>query len=99
MIAKLASRAAKPRASRTGLVPGPGVVLIEPDVELAFLHGHKVEALWGVGPATAKTLHELGVRTVGDLAAIPARDTGAPSRKGQRAVTSPRWPTGRTPAP
>ena len=71
MIAKLASRAAKPRASRTGLVPGPGVVLIEPDVELAFLHGHKVEALWGVGPATAKRLHELGVRTVGDLAAIP----------------------------
>ena len=71
MIAKLASRAAKPRAGRTGLVPGPGVVLIEPDVELAFLHGHKVEALWGVGPATAKRLHELGVRTVGDLAAIP----------------------------
>jgi DNA polymerase IV len=71
MIAKLASRAAKPRASRSGLVPGPGVVLIEPDVELAFLHDHKVEALWGVGPATAKRLHELGVRTVGDLAAIP----------------------------
>jgi DNA polymerase IV len=72
MIAKLASRAAKPRASRTGLVPGPGVVLIEPEVELTFLHEHQVEALWGVGPATAKRLHELGVRTVGDLAAIPA---------------------------
>jgi DNA polymerase IV len=72
MIAKLASRAAKPRASRTGLVAGPGVVLIEPAVELAFLHGHQVEALWGVGPATAKRLHDLGVRTVADLAAIPA---------------------------
>jgi DNA polymerase-4 len=72
MIAKLASRAAKPRASRTGLVPGPGVLLIEPEVEMEFLHGHQVEALWGVGPATAKRLHELGVRTVGDLAAIPA---------------------------
>ena len=71
MIAKLASRAAKPRASRSGLVPGPGVVLIEPEVELSFLHGHPVEALWGVGPATATRLHELGVRTVGDLAAIP----------------------------
>ena len=71
MIAKLASRAAKPRASRAGLVPGPGVVLIESDVELEFLHGHKVEALWGVGPATAKRLHDLGVRTVGELAAIP----------------------------
>jgi DNA polymerase IV len=72
MIAKLASRAAKPRASRTGLVPGPGVVLIEPELELEFLHGHQVEALWGVGPATAARLHELGVQTVGDLAAIPA---------------------------
>jgi DNA polymerase IV len=71
MIAKLASRAAKPRVSRAGLEPGPGVVLIGPDVELAFLHGHQVEALWGVGPATAARLHGLGVRTVADLAAIP----------------------------
>ncbi len=71
MIAKLASRAAKPRASRAGLEPGPGVYLVEPADELAFLHGHAVEALWGVGPATAKRLHDLGVRTVGDLAALP----------------------------
>jgi DNA polymerase-4 len=71
MLAKLASRAAKPRASRQGLVPGPGVYLVEPDDELEFLHGHAVEALWGVGPATAKRLHDLGVRSVGDLAALP----------------------------
>jgi DNA polymerase-4 len=71
MIAKLASRAAKPIASRTGLQPGPGVVLIGPDVEREFLHGHRVEALWGVGPATAKRLHDLGVQTVADLAALP----------------------------
>jgi len=68
MIAKLASSGAKPRASRAGLQPGPGVYLVEPEDELAFLHGHAVEALWGVGPATAKRLHDLGVRTVGDLA-------------------------------
>src|ERR1700722_10976410 len=71
MIAKLASRAAKPRASRAGLQPGPGVFVVEPADELAFLHAHDVEALWGVGPATAKRLHDLGVRTVGDLAALP----------------------------
>jgi DNA polymerase IV len=71
MIAKLASRAAKPRASRTGMVPGPGVFLVQPQDELAFLHRHEVEALWGVGPATAGRLHDLGVRTVGDLAALP----------------------------
>jgi DNA polymerase-4 len=72
MIAKLASRAAKPRASRAGLEPGPGVVMVEADDEMAFLHGHPVEALWGVGPATATRLHGLGVRTVADLAALPA---------------------------
>jgi len=71
MIAKLASRAAKPRASRAGLEPGAGVVLIGPAFEMEFLHQHDVEALWGVGPATAKRLHDLGVRTVGDLAALP----------------------------
>jgi DNA polymerase-4 len=71
MIAKLASRAAKPRASRAGLDPGPGVVVVAPAHELAFLHQHDVEALWGVGPATAKRLHDLGVRTVGELAAVP----------------------------
>ncbi len=71
MLAKLASRAAKPRASHAGLDPGPGVYIVEPDRELEFLHAHDVEALWGVGPATAKRLHELGVRTVGDLAALP----------------------------
>jgi DNA polymerase-4 len=71
MIAKLASRAAKPRVSRAGVEPGPGVVLVGPDSEMEFLHGHQVESLWGVGPATAKRLHDLGVRTVGELAALP----------------------------
>src|SRR5215472_15205878 len=59
MIAKLASRAAKPRATRGGLQPGPGVLLVDPEHELAFLHAHDVEALWGVGPATAQRLHDI----------------------------------------
>jgi DNA polymerase-4 len=71
MIAKLASRAAKPRVSRAGVEPGPGVVVVGPETEMEFLHGHQVESLWGVGPATAKRLHDLGVRTVGELAALP----------------------------
>jgi DNA polymerase-4 len=71
MIAKLASRAAKPRASRAGLEPGPGVVCISAEAEIEFLHAHQVEALWGVGPATSKRLHDLGVQTVGDLSRIP----------------------------
>ena len=71
LIAKLASRAAKPTASRAGKQPGKGVVLVLPEHELGFLHPMPVEALWGVGPATARRLHDLGVRTVADLAALP----------------------------
>ncbi|MGH2927396.1 MAG: DNA polymerase IV, partial [Solirubrobacteraceae bacterium] len=71
MIAKLASRAAKPRAGPQGKLPGTGVVVVDPADELAFLHPKAVEELWGVGPVTRKRLAGLGVRTVGDLAALP----------------------------
>jgi DNA polymerase-4 len=70
-LAKLASEAAKPRATRHGTRPGAGVVVVDPGAELAFLHPLPVQALWGVGPATLARLQRLGVRTVGDLAALP----------------------------
>jgi DNA polymerase-4 len=70
-LAKLASEAAKPHATLAGVVPGSGVVVIEPGQELAFLHPLPIEALWGVGPATAQRLRRLGVTTVGALAAVP----------------------------
>jgi DNA polymerase-4 len=69
-LAKLASEAAKPKASPHGPVFGPGIHLVEPGQELAFLHPLPSRALWGVGPQTQKVLDRLGVRTVGDLAAI-----------------------------
>jgi DNA polymerase-4 len=71
LVAKLASEAAKPRAHRAGVVPGPGVVVVVPGEELAFLHPKPVAALWGVGPVTASRLLGLGVTTIGQLAAVP----------------------------
>ncbi len=70
-LAKLASEAAKPSAALGGAQPGRGVFVIEPGEELSFLHPLPIEALWGVGPATAARLRRLGVATVGELAALP----------------------------
>ena len=70
LMAKLASKAAKPRASRSGIEPGPGVVEVAAADELGFLHPMPVRALWGIGPVTEKRLLALGVTTVGELAAV-----------------------------
>jgi DNA polymerase IV len=59
-LAKVASGVAKP----------DGLLVVEPERELAFLHPLPVERLWGVGPATAARLHAQGIRTVGDLARL-----------------------------
>jgi DNA polymerase-4 len=60
VLAKLASRAAKP----------DGLFVVDPEHELAFLHPLPVERLWGVGAATARKLHAYGVRTVRDAAVL-----------------------------
>lgn len=69
-LAKMASEHAKPRATGEGVLPGAGVYDVEPGRELAFLHPHPVQALWGVGPATLSRLERLGIRTVGDIAVL-----------------------------
>lgn len=64
LLAKMASRDAKP----------DGLFVVASGGELPYLHAKPVRALWGVGEATHARLEELGVVTVGDLAALP-RDT------------------------
>ncbi len=73
LLAKLASRAAKPSVSLSGPVPGPGIVVVLPADELAFLHPRPVADLWGVGPRTAARLAGYGIATIGDLAKVDPR--------------------------
>ena len=72
-LAKLASVEAKPHALPDRIEPGLGVVEVRPGEEVAFLHPLPVSRLWGVGPKTLEKLERLGVRTVGDLAALDER--------------------------
>ena len=59
-LAKVASGVAKPN----------GLLVVPPEGELAFLYPLPVERLWGVGHVTAAKLHQLGIRTVGQVAEL-----------------------------
>ncbi len=59
-LAKVASGVSKPN----------GLLVVEPDGELDFLHPLPVERLWGVGPKTAAKLAERGITTVGQVASL-----------------------------
>ena len=60
-LAKIASQVAKP----------DGLVVVDPDKELAFLHDLPVDLMWGVGPVTKAKLAASGIETIGQLAHLP----------------------------
>jgi DNA polymerase IV len=60
-LAKIASQVAKP----------DGLVVVDPHMELEFLHDLPVELMWGVGPVLKARLAESGVSTIGQLARTP----------------------------
>jgi DNA polymerase IV len=64
MVAKIGSDLQKP----------DGLVVVPPGTELDVLHPLSVTRLGGVGPATAERLHQVGVKTVGDLASKSLTD-------------------------
>lgn len=63
VVAKMASRAAKP----------DGIVMVPPHDVVSFLHPLPVGALWGVGEATEADLKKFGLHTVADIAHLPLR--------------------------
>jgi len=60
-LAKIASQMAKP----------DGLVVVDPESELRFLHDLPVELMWGVGPATKARLAKRSIHTIGQLANMP----------------------------
>lgn len=62
-LAKLASDHGKP----------DGLVVVPPEQVTEFLAPLPVGRIWGVGAKGEKRLHDLGIRTVGQLAALPEK--------------------------
>ncbi len=72
IVAKMASRAAKP----------DGLLVVAPSEERAFLDPLRVEQLWGIGPKTARKLHAARLMTVGQLARLSEEELVALLGKG-----------------
>lgn len=60
-LAKLSSEINKP----------DGLTVVPADDIEAWLAPHPIRAMWGVGPAAERRLHDLGVRTFGDVQRLP----------------------------
>ncbi len=71
LVAKIATDTGKAR-STSGDYPC-SIVEVPAGEEASFLSPLKTEALWGVGPKTAERLTEMGIHTIGDLAAQPEK--------------------------
>lgn len=64
LVAKIATNVGKPN----------GLVVVPPHAEATFLAALPMPMLWGVGPKTQAKLAELGMKTIGDVAAWPVDD-------------------------
>src|ERR1019366_6628448 len=62
-LAKLASDFGKP----------DGFVVLPPDQVTAFLRPLPIGRIWGVGAKGEKRLHDMGIRTIGQIAALPEK--------------------------
>jgi DNA polymerase-4 len=69
LVAKVASDLGK--AGHHGVEPPCAITVVPPGEEARFLAPLPVQALWGIGPKSATRLADLGIHTVGELAALP----------------------------
>jgi DNA polymerase IV len=77
LVAKIATNVGKPN----------GLVVVPPGEEAAFLAPLPMPMLWGVGPKTRERLAELGLSTIGDIAAYPEADLARRFGETGRALT------------
>ena len=56
----------------SGFCKPDGFIQITEEGKLEFLDSLEVRQLWGVGASTARVLHDVGIRTVGQLRKVPA---------------------------
>lgn len=80
-VAKIASTRCKPN----------GMMLIEKDRTVEYLHTLPVQALWGVGAKTLAVLQRLGIFTVADVAATPVAVLQKSLGVGGRALHELSW--------
>lgn len=69
LVAKIATDTGKSR-SKGGGYPN-AITVVPPGTEAEFLAGLPVRAMWGVGPKMEARLTELGLHTLGEVAACP----------------------------
>lgn len=67
LVAKIANNMGKAR-KKTGKPPN-AIEVVPPGTEADYLAPLPIRELWGVGPKTAERMHEMGIQTVGDIAA------------------------------
>jgi DNA polymerase-4 len=72
LVAKIATEVGK--AAHKGEGPPNAIQIVPPGDEASFLKPLPAELLWGVGPKTSARLAELGIRTIGDIAAYPEQE-------------------------
>jgi DNA polymerase IV len=73
LVAKIATEVGK-KSNKRKDQPPYGLTIVPAGEEAQFLSPLPADMLWGVGPKTSARLTELGIHTIGDIAAWPEKE-------------------------